>query len=56
MPLDFSYGTKNIVLGILFCRFNGESSAFLRNNGMKGQDEAVFVVLKDSKFIIINLE
>ena len=57
MPLEFSYTTKIMVLGTIFGRFGGESSATLRNNfGMKGRDAAVFVDLKDQKYIIIGLE
>ena len=57
MPLESSYITKIMVLGNIFGQFDGKSSASLRNNfSMKGWDAAVFVDLKDQKYIIIGLE
>ena len=50
MPLESSYITKIMVLGTIFGQFDSESGASLRNNfGIKGQDAAVFVDLKDLK-------
>ena len=57
MPLESSYTTTIMILGTIFGQIDGESGASLRNNfGMKGQDAAMFVDLKDPKYIIIGLE
>ena len=46
-----------MILGTIFGQIDGESGASLRNNfGMKGRDTAVFVDLKNLKYIIIGLK
>ena len=57
MPLESSYTTTIMILGTIFGQIDGESVASLRNNfGMKGRDAAVFVDLKNLKYIIIGLK
>ena len=46
-----------MILGTIIGQIDGKSGASLRNNfGMKGRDAAVFVDLKNPKYIIIGLK